>query len=78
MSDESAEADGKGTSSSVEQEKENKTARTHRKRQLKLVRAAIKQLDGRVEEVRKNDKQRKALLSHLKTFYSEMSLSSEG
>src|ERR1035441_6791901 len=62
----------------AEKEKENKKELAVRTKQLNLVRAAIEKLDEAADEARKKNKQRKALLSHLRTFYSEMNNIAKG
>jgi len=64
--------------SAADKEKENKKERALRTKQLNLVRAAIEKLDEAADETRKKNKQRKALLSHLQTFYSEMNNIAKG
>jgi hypothetical protein len=69
------EQDGK---TKAEKEKENKKELALRTKQLDLVRAAIEKLDEAADEARKKNKRRKALLSHLQTFYSEMNNIAKG
>lgn len=64
--------------SKAEKEKENKKELAVRTKQLNLVRAAIEKLDEAADEARKKNKQRNALLSHLRTFYSEMNNIAKG
>ncbi|MGB8723181.1 MAG: hypothetical protein WA383_02860 [Terriglobales bacterium] len=64
--------------SKAEKEEENKKELALRTEQLSLVRAAIQKLDEVADEARKKNKQRKALLSHLRTFYSEMNNIAKG
>lgn len=62
----------------AEKEKKNKKELALRTKQLNLVRAAIEKLDKTAEQARKRNKQREALLSHLRTFYSEMNNIAKG
>jgi len=62
----------------AEKEKKNKKELALRTKQLNLVRAAIEKLDKAADEARKRNKQREALLSHLRTFYSEMNNIAKG
>jgi hypothetical protein len=62
----------------AEKEEENKQELALRTEQLNLVRAAIKILDEAADEARRKNKRRKALLSHLRTFYSEMNNIAKG
>lgn len=64
--------------STAEKEKENKKELALRTKQLNLVRTAIEKLDEGAHETRKKNKQREALLSHLRTFYSEMNNIAKG
>lgn len=77
MDDESVSA-GNGDKSKAEKAEDNEKELALRTEQLSLVRAAIKSLDERANEARKRNKQRKALLSHLRTFYSEMNNIAKG
>src|ERR1700751_2433850 len=62
----------------AEKDEENKKELALRTEQLNLVRAAIEKLDKAADEARNENKQRKALLSHLRTFYSEMNNIAKG
>jgi hypothetical protein len=78
MENESASDGEQDEKSKAEKEKENKKELAVRTKQLKLVRVAIERLDEAADEARKKNKQRKALLSHLRTFYSEMNNIAKG
>ncbi|HWX55530.1 MAG TPA: hypothetical protein VN176_13145 [Verrucomicrobiae bacterium] len=78
MENESVSAGEQDANSKAEKEKENKKELAVRTKQLNLVRAAIEKLDEAADEARKRNKQRKALLSHLRTFYSEMNNIAKG
>jgi len=78
MENESVSAGEKDGKSTAEKEEETKKERALRTKQLNLVRAAIEKLDEAADETRRKDKQRKALLSHLRTFYSEMNNIAKG
>ena len=78
MENESVSDGERDAKSKVEKEKENKKELAVRTKQLNLVRAAIAKLDEAADEARKKNKQRKALLSHLRTFYSEMNNIAKG
>jgi hypothetical protein len=78
MENESVNDGEQDAKSKAEKEEENKKELALRTEQLNLVRAAIENLDKAADEARKKNKQRKALLSHLRTFYSEMSNIAKG
>lgn len=78
MENESVNAGEQDAKSKAEKEKENKKELVLRTKQLKLVRAAIEKLHEAADEARKKNKRRKALLSHLRTFYSEMNNIAKG
>jgi hypothetical protein len=78
MENESVSAGEQDTTLKAEKEKENKQELAVRAKQLKLVRAAIRKLEEAADEARKKNKRRKALLSHLRTFYSEMNNIAKG
>lgn len=76
--DNDVSADDQNEKSKAEREAENEKELALRREQLNLVQAAIEELDEAANEARKRNKQRKALLSHLRTFYSEMSNIAKG
>ena len=78
MENESVSDGEQDAKSKAEKEEENRKELAHRTEQLNLVRAAIEKLDEVADEARKKNKQRKALLSHLRTFYSEMNNIAKG
>jgi phage-related minor tail protein len=78
MENESISDGEQDAKSKAEKDEENKKELAHRTEQLNLVRAAIEKLDEAAEEARKRNKRRKALLSHLRTFYSEMNNIAKG
>ncbi len=78
MENESVNDGEQDAKSKAEKEEENKKELVLRTEQLNLVRAAIEKLDEAADEARKKNKQRKALLSHLRTIYSEMSNIAKG
>jgi hypothetical protein len=78
MENESVSTGEEDAKSQAEKEKENKKELAVRTKQLNLVRAAIDKLDEAEDEARKKNKLRKALLSHLRTFYSEMNNIAKG
>lgn len=78
MENESVNDGDQDAKSKAQKEKENKKELAHRTKQLNLVRAAIEELDEAAVEAGKKNKQRKALLSHLRTFYSEMNNIAKG
>lgn len=78
MENESVSDGDEDAKSKAETEEENKNELALRTAQLNVVRAAIKKLDETADEARKKNKQRKALLSHLQTFYSEMNNIAKG
>lgn len=78
MENESVNDGEQDKKSKDQKEKENKKELALRTKQLNLVRAAIEKLDEAAVEAGKKNKQRKALLSHLRTFYSEMNNIAKG
>src|ERR1022692_1311562 len=78
MENESVSDGEQDAKSKAEKEKENKKELAVRTKQLNLVRAAIEKLDEAADEARKKNKQREALLSHLRVFYSEMNNIAKG
>jgi hypothetical protein len=78
MENESVNDGEQDAKSKAEKEEENKKELALRAEQLNLVRAAIENLDKAADEARRKNKQRKALLSHLRTFYSEMNNIAKG
>jgi hypothetical protein len=78
MENESVSNGEQDAKSKTEKEEENKKELALRTEQLNLVRAAIEKLDEAADEARNKNKQRKALLSHLRTFYSEMNNIAKG
>jgi hypothetical protein len=78
MENDSVREGEQDATSKAEKEEENKKELAVRTKQLNLVRAAIEKLDEAADEARKKNKQRNALLSHLRTFYSEMSNIAKG
>ena len=78
MENESVSTGEKDAASTTEKEKENRKERALRVKQLNLVRAAIEKLHEAADETRKKNKQREALLSHLRVFYSEMNNIAKG
>jgi len=78
MENESVGAGEQDAQSKAEKEKENKKELAARRKQLNLVQAAIEKLDEAADEARKENKRHKALLSHLRTFYSEMNNIAKG
>src|ERR1700686_29993 len=78
MENESVSDGEQDAKSKAEKEEENRKELALRTKQLNLVRAAIEKLDKAADEARKRNKQREALLSHLRTFYSEMNNIAKG
>ncbi len=78
MENESVSDGEQDAKSKAEKEEENKKELALRTEQMNLVRAAIEKLDEAADEARKKNKRRKALLSHLRTFYSEMNNIAKG
>ncbi len=78
MADESNKAPEQGDKSPDKKAKENKAERALRTKQLRQIRAAIRDLDASVGATRDANRARKALLSHLRTFYSELSQIAKG
>lgn len=78
MENESVSDGAQDAKSKAEKEEENRKELALRTEQLNLVGAAIEKLDEVADEARKKNKQRKALLSHLRTFYSEMNNIAKG
>jgi hypothetical protein len=78
MENESVSDGEQDAKSKAEKEEENKKEVALRTEQLNLVRAAIEKLDEAADETRKKKKRHKALLSHLRTFYSEMNNIAKG
>lgn len=78
MENESVNDGEQDAKSKAEKEEENKKELVLRTEQLNRVQAAIENLDKAADEARKKNKQRKALLSHLRAFYSEMSNIAKG
>lgn len=78
MENESVSDGEQDAKSNAEKEEENKQELALRTEQLNLVRAAIEKLDEAADEARRKNKRRKALLSHLRTFYSEMNNIAKG
>jgi len=78
MENESTSAGEQDAKAKAEKERENKKELAVRTKQLNLVRTAIEKLDEAADEARKKNKRRKALLSHLRTFYSEMNNIAKG
>jgi hypothetical protein len=78
MENESVSTGEEDAKSTAEKEKENKEERAHRTKQLNLVRAAVEKLKEAADDTHEKDERRKALLSHLRTFYSEMNNIAKG
>ena len=78
MENESVSDGEPNAKSKAEKEKENKKELAVRTKQLNLRPATIEKLDEAADEARKKNKQRTALLSHLRTFYSEMNNIAKG
>lgn len=78
MDNDSVSGGDQHAKSKAEKEEETEKELALRTEQLSLVRAAIEKLAEAANEARKKNKQRKALLSHLRVFYSEMNNIAKG
>lgn len=78
MENKSEEVGQQNAQTKAKKEKENKKERALRTKQLELVEAVIGNQEEAAREIQKKNKQSKALLSHLRAFYSEMSNIAKG